>query len=167
MSAFRALVIFRPPVRPRAATSCSCRVLGIGLLSAFIKPVIYGATVAEARWTTPLRALAWQPVESFPWDKLQTVPLSFTSRESAFGHLKELLIAQTARLNNHGNLREYRGMTEGDGEEDEEASFPKFLKPFRIRELASMRQNSTCLISLYYLRYTTLYKQFRTMLKQL
>lgn len=63
---------------------------------------------ASRRGGLPLRVLARQPVESFPWDKLQTVPLPFSF---PFASRKRRAFKGTAdrkRLNNHGSLREYR-----------------------------------------------------------
>jgi len=77
-SAFR-----RQAVRARAGNILQLPVLGIGLLSTFIKPVIYDA--ARASWTSArarARALTRQHDGAGSlWNKLQTVPLPFAARK--------------------------------------------------------------------------------------
>lgn len=133
----------RPPVRPRAATSCSCRFLALDYFPRLLSPWYMALPEASGRGGLPPCALARQPVESFPWDKLQTVPLLLASRErrafkgTADSKLRVWIITVTC-----GNTE--WGWT----------SFPKFPKSFRTHELASMRQKFYIFSpSLYYLIY--------------
>lgn len=135
------LVTFRySPVRPRAATSCSCRFLALDYFPRLLSPWYMAFPSERRRGGLLPRALARQPVESFPWDKLQTVPLPYASRKhrafkgTADSKLRVWIITV--------NLREYRMAL---------PEIPGTVSNLRIR--VSIRPNSTYLTSSYYVLY--------------
>jgi len=139
------LVTFRYlPVRPRMATSCSCRFLALDYFPRLLSPwyMALPEPCEHRRGGLPLRALTRQPVESFPWDKLQTVPLPYASQKrrafkgTADSKLRVWIITV--------NLREYR------------MALPEISGTVsNLRITVSIRPNSTYPTSTCYVLYHT------------